>query len=149
MRSVKKLKDSHHLFYYRGKENGKTNGVGFLNNLNVADNVSKFGSISDRVAWILFKLNKRYTPKEIQVYTPTSQSSEEDIKSFYEDISSIIDREKFQYTIVMGDFNAKVGIKIAGESCIGKFGIGEHNDTGEISVNFAERCDFRIMNTFF
>ena len=47
----------------------------------------------------------------------------------------------------MGDFNAKVGRKIAGKSCMGKFGIGERND--RILVNFAERYDFRIMNTFF
>ena len=40
-----KLQDSHHLFYYRGKENGKTSGEGFLINRNVADNVSKFSSI--------------------------------------------------------------------------------------------------------
>ena len=32
---------------------------------------------------------------------------------------------------------------------MGKFGIGERNDRGEILVNFAERYDFRIMNTFF
>ena len=53
-----KLKDSHHLFYYRGKENGKTSGVGFLTDGIVADNVSKFSSISDRVAWIVSNLNK-------------------------------------------------------------------------------------------
>ena len=44
-----KLQDSHHLFYYRGKENGKTSGVGFLINRIVADNVSKFNSRSDGV----------------------------------------------------------------------------------------------------
>ena len=32
---------------------------------------------------------------------------------------------------------------------MGKFGIGERNDRGEILVNFAERYDFSTMNTFF
>ena len=49
----------------------------------------------------------------------------------------------------MGEFYAKVGRQICGESCMEKFGIGERNDRGEILVNFAERYDFRIMNTFF
>ena len=49
----------------------------------------------------------------------------------------------------MGDFNAKVGKQIVGESCMGKFEIGECNERGEILVNFAERYNFRIMNTFF
>ena len=49
----------------------------------------------------------------------------------------------------MVDFNAKVGRQIASESCMRRFGIGERNDRGEILVNFAERYDFRIMNTFF
>ena len=144
-----KLQDSHYLFYYIEKANGITSGVGFLINRNVADNVSKFSSISDRLAWIAFKLNKRYTLKIIQVHAPTSQSSEEDIESVYEDISSILEQEKTQYTIVTGDFNAKVGRRIARESYMGKFGIGERNDRGEILVNFAERYHFRIMNTFF
>ena len=39
----------------------------------------------------------------------------------------------------MGDFNAKVGRQIAGESCMGKFGIGERNDRGEILVNFEKK----------
>ena len=63
--NIIKLQDSHHLFYYGGKGNGKTSGVGFLINRNVADNVSKFSSISDRVAWVVFKLDKRYTLKVI------------------------------------------------------------------------------------
>ena len=62
--------------------------------------------MSDRVAWIVFKPNKRYTLKKNQVYAPTSQSTEEDIESLYEDISSSLDQGKTQYTFVMGDFNA-------------------------------------------
>ena len=89
-----KLQDSHHLFDCRGREHGKASGVGFLINRNVADNVSKFSTIWDKVARIVFTLGKRYNLIVIQVYAPTSQSSEEDIESFYEDISSILDQEK-------------------------------------------------------
>ena len=70
------LQGSHHLFYYRGKENEKLNGVGFLINREIAGNIVKYDSVSDRVAWIVIRLSKRYTLKVIQIYAPTSQSLE-------------------------------------------------------------------------
>ena len=144
-----KLKDSHHLFYYRGKENGKSHGVGFLINNDIADNVVKFDSTSDRIAWVVVKLCNRYSLKVIQVYAPTSQSSEEELESFYEDITRVLEEEKTQYTLIIGDFNAKVGRNAAGESSVGKFGVGERNERGEVLVSFAEKYNLRIMNTFF
>ena len=143
------LQGSHHLFYYRGKENGKSSGVGFLINREIAGNIVKCDSVSDRVAWIVIRLSKRYTLKIIQIYAPTSQSSDEEIESFYDDISQVMDQEKTKYTLLIGDFNAKVGKNMAGESCIGKFGVGERNDRGELLVNFAEKYNMRVMNTFF
>ena len=44
------LQDSHHLFFYRGREKERSSGVGFLINREIAGNVVKFISISDRVA---------------------------------------------------------------------------------------------------
>ena len=105
------MKVSNHLFYYRGKENEKSSGVGFLVNNNIAGNVLKFDSLSDRVAYLTIRLNKMYTLKVIQVYAPTSKSSDDEIEHFYDDISKILDEEKTKYTILMGDFNAKVGKK--------------------------------------
>ena len=54
-----------------------------------------------------------------------------------------------QYTVVMGDFNAKVGKKQVGEQAIGNYGIDSRNARGEMLVEFAERNRLRIMNTFF
>ena len=147
--NVISMNESKHLFYYRGKENEKTSGVGFLVNSNIAGNVLKFDSLSDRVAYVTIKLNKMYTLKVIQVYAPTSTSSEEEIEQFYDDISKVLDVEKTKYTILMGDFNAKVGKKKDGESCMGKFGIGQRNERGEMLVNFSERYNMKIMNSVF
>ena len=140
---------SKHLFYYRGKENEKSSGVGFLINSSIVGNVLKFDSLSDRVAYVIIRLNKRYTLKVIQVYAPTSQSSDEEIEKFYDDIGKVLDEEKTKYTILMGDFNAKVGKKKDGESCMGKFGVGHRNERGEMLVNFSERYNMKIMNTVF
>ena len=73
------LKVSGHLFYNKGRDDTKRSGVGFLVNKNIAGNIISFNSISDRVAWLKVKLNKRYTLKIVQVYAPTSISSEDDI----------------------------------------------------------------------
>ena len=54
-----------------------------------------------------------------------------------------------QFTIVMGDFNAKVGAKQIGERSIGNFGMGSRNSRGDTLVGFAERNNLRFMNTFF
>ena len=62
------LKVSNHLFYNKGRDDTKRSGVGFLVNKNIAGNIISFNSISDRVAWLKVKLNKRYTLKIIQVY---------------------------------------------------------------------------------
>nr|XP_022911512.1 craniofacial development protein 2-like [Onthophagus taurus] len=59
-----------------------------------------------------------------------------------------IDDDKCKYTMVMGDFNAKVG-KRKGESCIDNCGIGNRNENGEKLVEFVEGNKFYIMNTFY
>ena len=88
------LKVSNNLFYNKGRDDSKRSGVGFLVNKNIAGNIISFNSISDRVAWLKIKLNKRYTLKIIQVYAPTATSSEEEIETFYDDINKIINTEK-------------------------------------------------------
>ena len=143
------LKVSGHLFYNKGREDVKRSGVGFLVNRNIAGNIISFNSISDRVAWLKVKLNKRYTLKIIQIYAPTAISSEEDIETFYDDVKKILDTEKTHYTMVMGDFNAKVGKAKVGETSMGKFGIGERNERGDKLINFAETYGLKIANTFF
>uniref|UniRef100_A0A131YWK0 Exo endo phos n=1 Tax=Rhipicephalus appendiculatus TaxID=34631 RepID=A0A131YWK0_RHIAP len=56
---------------------------------------------------------------------------------------------KTQYTVLMGDFNAKVGKKQAGDHAVGEYGIGSRNARGELLVEFAERNNLRILNTFY
>ena len=47
----------------------------------------------------------------IQVYLPTTEHSEEEVKDMYEKIQQLLDDEtkSKDYTVVMGDFNAVVG----------------------------------------
>jgi len=76
---------------------------------NVKHLVSKTKAISDSVLYIVIKPNPQYAIKIIQVYAPTSSHPDEEIEQLYEDISTTKSDGACQFTIVMGDFNAKVG----------------------------------------
>ena len=50
----------------------------------------------------------RYQLKIVQVYAPTTSHSDEETDNFYNAIDNILGKQT-HYTIVRGDFNAKVG----------------------------------------
>ena len=52
--------------------------------------------------------NRQIQLKIVQVYAPTTSHSDEETDNFYNTIEKILEKQT-HYTIVMGDFNAKVG----------------------------------------
>ena len=65
----------------------------------------------------------------------------------YENIDKAIDHQRAQQTIVMGDFNAKVGE--GDETCLGHFPHGERNDRGQDLINYCLLQDLKNGNSFF
>jgi len=65
--------------------------------------------------------------------------------------TSTIDRTpKGDVTMVIGDFNAKVGHHKGGDGdTIGRHGLGKQNEAGERLVEFCEGNNMGIMNTWF
>ena len=51
--------------------------------------------------------------------------------------------------IIVGDFNAKLGSGEPSKSCTAAFGLGTGNSRGDSVINFAERQQLKVMNTFF
>lgn len=46
----------------------------------------------------------------IQVYSPTTEKKENEVDESYQNINEVMNKlKKYDYTIVMGDFNAKLG----------------------------------------
>lgn len=87
--------------------------------------IIKMKSISPRVIYVVLQINKRYKLQVIQVYAPTSKAETEEVEQLYEDISLARRSEKTQFTMIIGDFNAKVGS--SNEDNIpnrGNFGLG-------------------------
>ncbi len=138
-----------HIFCYKGLDDRKERGVGLLINKNLAGSIVEFFSINERVVGIIIRLNKRYKLKVLQDYAPTSTHSYEEVDLFYEDVEEAMKKHNTHFSIVMGDFNAKIEMKNYGESAVGHFGTGTRNGRGDQLIEFAERNRLRITNTFF
>ena len=126
------------------------NGVGFLVNKKIENNVLEYKEISDRIAYIKLQINRQHTMKIIQVYAPTTSHPDEVVEDLYNDIDEIFTTEKTSFTILMGDLNAKVGVrKDDEEKGVGPFGIGNRNDRGERLVDYVASRNLVIGNTCF
>ena len=66
----------------------------------------------------------------IQVYAPTSNAEEAEVKWFYEDLQDLLELTPPEDVLfVIGDWNAKVGSPET-PGVTGKFGLGIQNEAG-------------------
>lgn len=141
---------SGNVLYYKGDENMSEGGVGFLVHKRHKDSIVQFEYVSLRVAFMVLKLNDRYSLKIIQVYAPTSTHSEDEIENFYEDITKAIEKVRTHFTFIIGDFNAKLGHKADdNETAMGSFGFGNRNDRGTMLLDYLLQHNLFAMNSFF
>jgi endonuclease/exonuclease/phosphatase family metal-dependent hydrolase len=64
--------------------------------------------------------------------------------------SLLNESRKDENTILMGDFNAKIGTQADNdEAAVGKNEYGLRNNRGDMLVEFAESKGLKIMNSFF
>ena len=142
------LQDSTYRFYYAGPANKKdVSGTGFLVNKRLQPNVSDFKKINDRISELTIQVGRQKISL-VAIYAPASTTKEDDdpYETFLEKLDELKRRPN---TIILGDFNAKVGRAREGEDSMGHFGHGERNYRGERLVEFCELRGLRIINTFF
>jgi exonuclease III len=94
---------------------------------------------------------KRIKLNIIQCYAPTNDSEEEDKDMFYDRLQSVLEKcQQRDVTIVMGDFNAKVGEDNSGyEEVMGTHGLGTMNENGERMADFCAMNSLIIGGTVF
>ena len=87
----------------------------------------------------------------IQIYAPTNEADPEDKEEFYEQLSKITEKVPRQdLLIVMGDANAKVGRENVGrEDVMGKEGLGDRNENGDLFIDFCAQNELVIGGTLF
>ena len=85
----------------------------------------------------------------IQVYAPTSNSEEDEVEWFYEDLQDLLEQTpKKDVLFIIGDWNAKVGSQeIPGVT--GKLGLAAQNEAGQRLVEFCQENTLVIANTLF
>ena len=72
------------------------------------------------------------------------------IDGFYADLTKALSKlPQRDTTIILGDFNAKIGQRPDNESFLGQWGRGRRNRNGHILASFCDADDFFITNTAF
>ena len=112
-----------HCIYYCGQESLRRSGIAIIVKKGVQNAVLGCKLKNDRMISVRFK-GKPFNIMVIQVYTPTSNAEEAEVKWFYEDLQDLLElTPKKDALFIIGESNAKAGgQKIPGVT--GKFGIG-------------------------
>lgn len=135
---------------FSGNTNNSRNGVAIIMTSSIAKTLMGYNAINDRMISIKIH-SKPVNLNIIQVYAPTSDSNVEEIEQFYGELETILQKiPNREITIIVGDFNAKVGDTKDDNHLrhiVGKYGIGTRNERGEMLLNFCAGNGLTIMNT--
>ena len=85
----------------------------------------------------------------IQVYAPTNNAEEAEVKQFYENIQDFLElTPKKDVLFITGAWNAKGGCQET-PVVTGKFGLGVQNEAGQRLIEFCQENALFIVNTLF
>ena len=119
-----------HYIYYCGQESLRRNGVALIGNKRPHNAEVRCSLKHDRIISVHFQ-GKSYNITVIQVYNPTSNAKEAEVKWLYEDLQDLLElTPKKSVLFIIGDWNAKVGSQEIPE-ITGKFGLGVQNEAGQ------------------
>ena len=139
-------------FYWQGKPSTekRESGVGFAIKSDIKLTEFPIGH-SDRIMTLRLSIGKNRYLHLISAYAPTMQHTETTKNAFYEELSDILHTiHACDKTIIMGDFNARVGRDYSTwVSVLGKHGIGNANSNGNLLRSFCSEHKLRITNTQF
>ena len=148
---IESAEKKEYVLYGCNDDGNHHHGVGFLIRKELEPD---FKRISGRIAQATIQMSKRKI-HIIAIYAPTLQNCEKDPtmrEDFYNSIEATIDKiPKRDLLFIAGDLNAKVGSQqhADGKECVGVYGKGKRNSSGEMLVDVCIRKDLCIANTFF
>ena len=118
-----------HYIYYCGWESLRRNGVAIMVNKRVRNAVVGCNLKNDRMISVPFQ-GKPFNITVIQVYVPSSNAEEAEVKWFYEDLQDLLEwTPKKDVLFIIGDWNEKIGIQET-PGVTGIFGLGLQNEAG-------------------
>ena len=130
------------LLYSGHMEDGAphTEGVGLMLGQEAQRALIGWEAVNSRIITAKFMTKKKKIRLNIiQGYAPTNDAEDEKKEDFYQQLQDVIDKTgNRDMTILMGDFNAKIGgDNIGYEDVMGTHGLGTMNENGE---RFADLC---------
>ena len=85
----------------------------------------------------------------IQTYAPTSNTEEDEVERFYENLQALLElTPKKDGLFIIRDWNAKVGTQET-PGVTGKFGLGIWNEAGQRLIEFCQENTLVTANTLF
>ena len=135
---------------WSGEENKHIRGVGLLLSKRAKSALLGYYLVNARIIAARFR-GKPLNLSVIQVYAPTSDSTDEEGEIFYEQLEKTLRQlPKKDVKLIIGDWNAKVGTDRSGwEQIMGRYGYGQRNERGERLLEFAAANRMIICNTRF
>ena len=115
---------------HQEEDSPHTEGAAFIMSKEASKALISWEPISSRIITASFQTKQsRIKANLIQCYAPTNDAEDSDKDNFYNTINAILNQQKEKdLTILMGDFNAKVGYNNTGyEQTMGRHGIGQMN----------------------
>ena len=128
-----------HYIYYHGQESLRRNGVAIMVNKRVQNAVLGCTLKNNRMISVCFQ-GKPFSITIIQIYAPTSNAEEAEVKQFYEDLHPQ-KRCPFQYR----GLECKIR-KSKTPGVTGKFGLGIQNEEGQRLIEFCQENTLVIAN---
>ena len=103
---------------------------------------------SDRVISVHFQ-DKPFNITVMQVYAPTSNAEEAEVKRFYDDLLDLLElTPQKDVLFIIEDRNAKGGSQET-PGVTGKFGLGVQNEAGQRLIEFCQENALLRANTLF
>ena len=145
-------KEKDDTFFWQGKRSDepREHGVGFAVRNSLLRMVEPGSGGSQRL--LSLRLNSTTGPVTlISVYTPTLSTTTDTKDMFYENLTSIIrNTPSKEQRVLLVDCNARVGADHdSWPSCLGQFGVGKMNETGQRLLELCTFHDLCITNSSF
>ena len=138
---------------YSGKDSDDDRheaGVSLLLSKHAAKSLIEWEPVSDRIITGRF-VSRFQNVSVVMCYAPTNNAEEDDKDSFYAELQSVFDKvPRRDMLILMGDMNAKVGSSNTDrEGEMGRHGLGDMNENGEMLADFCAVNNLVIGGTLF
>ena len=100
----------------------------------------------------IMKVKPKFILSIINVYAPHTGRVKDDPKELndlYDDLNNVLDKLSSTTTIIIGDWNAKVGKRTDLDNCLGRYSRGRRNLSGQQLIDFCEAYNYKVANSCF